>query len=299
MKCDITCNDCPLAKTRQNIVWGIGPSCPPVMFIAEGPGHKEDESGIPFHPHARAGKEYTHLLTRLRLSREQVYITNIVKCRVPNNKDPKTDSIEACRKWLLQELILIQPTIIAAVGRISARAFLGDVDMEAVHGIPFRVTIPETQQSVIVVPVFHPAAGLRSPEMMLKCQLDFEALRMVIQGKLLPGYYQDPLAGHEQYGIIEDPKEVTDLLRASPIVAVDTETLKRVGNPYYPYMVSFSDTPGVGRVIMADNKPALRALHEKLSTPGVLTLIHNTLYDLFVLEPLNIFPHTIHQTPWP
>uniref|UniRef100_A0A6M3LBV9 Putative DNA polymerase n=1 Tax=viral metagenome TaxID=1070528 RepID=A0A6M3LBV9_9ZZZZ len=266
------------------------------MFIAEGPGEQEDETGIPFHPNARAGREFTHLLQLLRLTRDDVYITNIVKDRVPNNKDPNTACIAACRKWLLQEFILTQPTIIASVGRIATQSFLGDVDMEQVHGIPFRVTIPETEQSVVVVPVFHPASGLRSPEYMLKCQLDFEALRMTIQGKIQPGHFKDPLAGKEMYSLIEDPKEITSLLQSSQIIAVDTETLPRADNPYFPYMVSFSDAPGVGRVIMADNKPAIKALGDVLATPGVLTLIHNALFDLFVLDPLGIFPHTIHDT---
>jgi len=287
------CFNCQLCKTRHNIVWGEGPEYAKIMFVAEGPGELEDFWGTPFHYKANAGQEYDRLLGTINLDRANIYTTNTVKCRPPANRDPNPDEIAACRGWLLLEIATVQPRIIVTVGAISTKNFLGDVDMEAVHGIPFQITIKETGQEVIVIPAYHPAAGLRSPEYAQLCTMDFANVGAVLRGKLSTAHFRDPLAGSESYGVLQSESEVIDAFEHAQMIAVDTETLDW---KYTPYMVSASTAPGSGYVMFADNAKVLAVFAELLRDPQRTTLIHNCLFDIFVLEKLGIYPATIHDT---
>lgn len=287
------CTNCGLSNTRIKVVQGEGPQYAKIMFVAEGPGEFEDAHGTPFYYLANAGQEFDRYLQTINLDRANIYVTNTVKCRPPNNRDPHPDEISACRGWLLMEIAEVQPRIIVTVGAVSTRNFLGNVELEVVHGIPFEVTIKETGQKVIVVPCYHPAAGLRSPDFAQLCAMDFANVGAVLRGKLGPAHFRDPMAGSESYGILETPNQVIDAFGSDKLIAVDTETLDW---KYTPYMVSASTAPGTGYVMFADSAKVLAVFAEILAQPSVTTLIHNCLFDIFVLEKLKIFPALIHDT---
>jgi DNA polymerase len=135
------------------------------MFVGEGPGFHEDQQGRPFV--GAAGKYLDELLQGIGLSRDQVFITNIVKCRPPQNRDPLPDEIEACRPYLLRQITLIEPKLIVTLGRIALAAFLPDAQIGQVHGKPRKVG------GRIVVPIYHPAAALRLPSWKPIIEQDF------------------------------------------------------------------------------------------------------------------------------
>jgi uracil-DNA glycosylase family 4 len=166
------CPDCDLCQTRTQAVPGDGPPGAQIMFIGEGPGYYEDKSGHPFV--GAAGKFLDELLASINLKREDVYITNIVKCRPPNNRDPLTPEIEACRKWLDQQLSLIQPRVIVTLGRISMSRFFPGESISRVHGEP------RTADGLTVVPMFHPAAALHQERYRSLIQEDFKRLPAIL-----------------------------------------------------------------------------------------------------------------------
>lgn len=288
-----TCTACALCKTRKKIVWGVGPEYARIMFVGEGPGEMEDIYGVPFYYRAPAGQELDRLLATIGLSRQNVYITNSVKCRPPKNRDPKPEEAAACRGWLIDEIERIRPKIIVPLGAVATRNFMGDVDMEAVHGIPFDVRISELDFSTVLVPVYHPAAGLRSPEFALKCVMDFQGVGATLRGTITPAHFRDPLAGSETYGILRSPAALKDYVGSAKILAMDTETLDY---NYTPYMASISTSPGTGQVILAEDTDTIQALAQIVADPSIITLIHNSLFDLFVLDRLKIFPANIRDT---
>lgn len=146
------CPDCDLAKTRTQAVPGDGPLTAKVMFIGEGPGHHEDQQGLPFV--GPAGRFLNELVELAGLKRNEVYITNIVKCRPPNNRDPLPAEIRACAKYLDKQLELVRPKVVVTLGRHSmARWFPGE-SISKIHGKPRRVN------GLTIVPMFHPAAAL-------------------------------------------------------------------------------------------------------------------------------------------
>ena len=181
------CDLCPLHSTRNKIVWGeyYIPN-PKVMLVGEGPGYHEDKTGRPFVEFAKSGEEMTHQLhTVARISREDCYVCNLVKCRVPNDKDPKPIHIEACKPFLDAEVEMVNPAVIGTVGGFATRYFLGDVSMERVNAIPYVVG------SRTVVPIYHPAAGLRDHSKLLLTQAGFRVLGRVYRGEQLPIHIED------------------------------------------------------------------------------------------------------------
>ncbi len=148
------CQLCPLGATRTNFVYGVGNPKADVMFIGEAPGRDEDLKGEPFV--GRAGQLLDKILAAIDFKREDVYIANILKCRPPNNRDPQPDEMQKCMPYLMEQIRMIKPKIICALGRISAQALLetstplGKLRRQwhDFHGIPFIVT-------------YHPAALLR------------------------------------------------------------------------------------------------------------------------------------------
>jgi uracil-DNA glycosylase family 4 len=166
------CPDCDLCQTRTEAVPGEGPEDARIMFIGEGPGFNEDKSGRPFV--GAAGKFLNELLGRAGLKREDVFITNIVKCRPPNNRDPLPGEIEACRKWLDQQITLISPDVIVTLGRHSMNKFIPGAVISRIHGDP-RVLDGRT-----VVPMFHPAAALHQERYRSLIVADFEKLPAIL-----------------------------------------------------------------------------------------------------------------------
>jgi uracil-DNA glycosylase len=148
-----TCTKCPLHKTRTKAVPGEGSPTAKLLFIGEAPGYHEDNQGRPFV--GQSGQLLGHLLKAIKLEREDVFITNVVKCRPPQNRDPSPAEIEACKPYLDRQIAVMDPRVIVTLGRFSmARWFAGQRISQA-HGKP------KTEGGRIIMPMFHPAAALR------------------------------------------------------------------------------------------------------------------------------------------
>ena len=176
------CTKCKLYKTRRNPVPGEGPCNAKIMFVGEAPGGKEDETGRPFV--GAAGQFLTELLGMAGLRREDVFITNILKCRPPNNRDPEPDEIEACKPYLVRQIRLILPRIIVTLGRYAGRTLLGDAgvkwsSMTRMHGKIFSVELYGVKLKIM--PTYHPAAALYYPKLRPVIIKDFkEVLKKLV-----------------------------------------------------------------------------------------------------------------------
>jgi uracil-DNA glycosylase family 4 len=163
------CYKCDLHYSRKKAVPGEGRPDAEIMLIGEGPGFYENEQGRPFV--GAAGKFLDELLESIGLKRADVFITNIVKCRPPNNRDPRPEEIEACtRDYLERQIQAINPKVIVTLGRYSMARFLPDVKISNVHGHPIWVN------SRLIVPMFHPAAALHQPSLKPTLIADFASL---------------------------------------------------------------------------------------------------------------------------
>lgn len=148
---------CPeLAKTATHLVIGDGSLDADIVFIGEAPGKNEDEQGIPFV--GAAGKFLNEMLAAAEMERTDVYITNIVKYRPPENRDPTPDEKKAFWPYLLKQLQIIQPKIVITLGRHSMEYFLPDMKISQIHGQPKRIQFGDDQ--LVIVPLYHPAAAL-------------------------------------------------------------------------------------------------------------------------------------------
>lgn len=151
------CARCPLCRTRTHIVFGEGDPKAQLVFVGEGPGYDEDQSGRPFV--GAAGRLLTKIITAMGLSREQVYICNIVKCRPPNNRNPNPDEIGRCLPFLQRQLRAIRPRVVCALGNVAARTLLEtDVPISRLRSRFHRV------MDLALMPTYHPAYLLRNPE---------------------------------------------------------------------------------------------------------------------------------------
>ncbi len=150
------CVKCPLAETRTNAVPGEGSATAEIMFIGEGPGADEDRLGRPFV--GRAGRFLDELIESLPMRREDVYIANVVKCRPPGNRDPETHEVAACESYLKEQIEAIDPSVIVPLGRHALEWFMPDRKITASHGLFFE------HGGRVLMPLLHPAAGLRNPD---------------------------------------------------------------------------------------------------------------------------------------
>lgn len=167
------CQRCPLAKGRTRLVFGAGDPHARLMLIGEGPGKNEDLTGQPFV--GAAGKLLDELLAGIGIERSQVYIANMVKCRPPGNRDPEPLEIETCSPFLAKQIELIDPVVIATLGRFSSHYVLQTTaPMSALHGRLYRIGGRR------VVPIFHPAAALYDGSKRSVLADDFRRLRAVI-----------------------------------------------------------------------------------------------------------------------
>ena len=169
------CQKCELCRTRHNVVVGVGSPTAEVMFIGEGPGENEDLQGEPFV--GRAGKLLDKMLTAVDLDRNKnIYIANIVKCRPPQNRDPKPEEQEMCIDWLRNQVKLIRPKIIVCLGRIAAaRIIKPDIKITKEHGQFIE------KNGVLMMAMLHPAAILRDPRRKPDAFNDFLILREKIK----------------------------------------------------------------------------------------------------------------------
>jgi DNA polymerase len=168
------CERCPqLASSRQTVVFGSGNANADLMFIGEAPGAEEDRQGLPFV--GRAGGLLNELLGEIGLDRGDVFVANVLKCRPPGNRDPQPDEIETCRPYLHSQVALIEPRVICTLGNFSTKLLTGSPQgITRVHGQPQRHNIGAS--SVVIYPLFHPAAALRTPSVKQQLADDFARL---------------------------------------------------------------------------------------------------------------------------
>lgn len=166
------CKDCNLHHSRIKSVPGEGPVTASIMFIGEGPGFHENQQGKPFV--GQAGKFLDELLDKAGLKREEVYITNVVKCRPPGNRDPQPDELDACSKYLDHQIELINPKIIVTLGRFSMAKFFGAVKISQIHGKSRKI------DNRLIVAMYHPAAALHQPALKNTLLEDFSKLKELL-----------------------------------------------------------------------------------------------------------------------
>src|ERR1051325_1673533 len=150
------CEKCRLAKTRTNVVYGVGNPNADLMFIGEAPGRDEDLKGEPFV--GRAGQLLTDIIKAMKLTRDQVYIANVIKCRPPENRNPEPDELDACRPFIRRQVELIQPKVIVTLGRFALQSLL-----EKSYGITAARGQWFDYNGVKVMPTYPPAYLLRNP----------------------------------------------------------------------------------------------------------------------------------------
>jgi uracil-DNA glycosylase len=168
----------PLIKTCNQFVSGIGTANANIIFVGEAPGKKEDELGEPFV--GAAGKFLDTMLETIDLKRKDIYITNIVKCRPPNNRDPLPEEKEEFWPWLLEQIKLIEPKIIITLGRHSLSSFIPDPIMSKMHGTVLRREIPGLGKTRVYA-LYHPAAALYNGGMRKTLLEDFKKIPKIIK----------------------------------------------------------------------------------------------------------------------
>jgi DNA polymerase len=166
------CTRCALQHSRKLAVSGEGPANAEIMFIGEGPGFHENEQGRPFV--GAAGKYLDELLGRIDMKRSQVFITNVVKCRPPGNRDPLPEELEACREYLERQIQAINPKVVVTLGRFSMAYFLPNARISAVHGQAMKA------RGRLVIAMYHPAAALHQQSLKATIEADFARLPELI-----------------------------------------------------------------------------------------------------------------------
>ena len=181
------CRKCALCETRHNVVFGVGDRTSPVMLIGEGPGEQEDLRGEPFV--GPAGKLLDDMLELIDLDRTKVYIANMVKCRPPRNRDPLNLEQEACRRWLNNQIELVQPEIIICLGRIAAMGMIRpDFRITKEHGQWFRINGRD------YMAIYHPSALLRDASKRPETFVDLRTIRERLR-ELYPQIFEEN--GHD------------------------------------------------------------------------------------------------------
>jgi uracil-DNA glycosylase len=195
------CTKCPLYHSRIKAVPGEGPAHAEILLIGEGPGTNENVQGRPFV--GAAGKFLDELLSKAGLKRADVFITNVVKCRPPENRDPEPDEISTCTSnYLQRQIAAINPRVIITLGRHSMGLFLTDARITRVHGQPVQV------EGRLIVPMFHPAAALHQPALHDPTLADFAKLPQIIAGaKSAPKKDPPPSAAQSPHPAEKNPDD--------------------------------------------------------------------------------------------
>ncbi len=167
------CSQCILCQSRKNAVPGEGPAEAQIMLIGEGPGFHENEQGRPFV--GQAGKFLNELLAHGGFEREAVFITNVVKCRPPGNRDPQPDELTACQDYLDQQIAAINPLVIVTLGRFSMARYFKDARISNIHGRPAWIG------ERFIIPMYHPAAALHQPALKQTLIHDFSQLSALVE----------------------------------------------------------------------------------------------------------------------
>ncbi|HOO56704.1 MAG TPA: uracil-DNA glycosylase [bacterium] len=175
------CDKCELCRERNKVVFGAGDPDADVLFVGEGPGRDEDLQGKPFV--GAAGKILDEMLDGIGLNREEVFIGNIVKCRPPNNRDPKPEEIEACKGYLMAQIAFIKPKVICTLGRHSMTTLIRPgMKISEQHGRALK------ERGMLFLPIYHPAAVLHNRSQDFKDRLagDFAKLKEILDS----GYFE-------------------------------------------------------------------------------------------------------------
>jgi uracil-DNA glycosylase len=191
-----TCTRCALAQGRTQVVFGSGSPNADLMFVGEAPGFHEDQQGIPFV--GQAGKLLDKLLAGIGLTRADVMVVNVLKCRPPGNRDPMPDEIAACEPHLFRQIELIEPKLVATLGNFATKLLSGKpAGITRVHGVEQEVTLgPRT---VLLYPIYHPAAALYTPSMLKVLEEDFARIPGLLERTTeeLPAEEPDPVVTEE------------------------------------------------------------------------------------------------------
>lgn len=164
-----TCTKCRLCKGRKNAVPGEGSLNAQIVFVGEAPGQQEDDQGRPFV--GRSGMLLNEMLLKIGLSRREVWIGNVIKCRPPENRDPMVDELRACKPYIESQVDLIDPKVVVTLGRIALDYFVPNVKIGEAHGKPYKY------KTKVVFPLYHPAAALRNPALKEVLYRDFLKLK--------------------------------------------------------------------------------------------------------------------------
>ena len=171
------CVRCRLSRGRTQVVFGAGNPHAELMFVGEAPGFHEDKQGLPFV--GQAGKLLDKLLAEIGMQRSDVFVANVLKCRPPGNRNPQPDEIEACESHLFRQIELIEPVVVATLGNFATKLLSGrPLGITRVHGQEQETTIGG--RSVLLYPLYHPAAALYTPSMLSILAADFARLPQLL-----------------------------------------------------------------------------------------------------------------------
>ncbi len=199
------CTRCRLAEGRTQVVFGSGDPDADLMFVGEAPGFHEDRQGVPFV--GQAGKLLERLLEGIGLSRSQVYICNVLKCRPPGNRDPQQDEIEACEPHLFRQIELIEPRVVATLGNFATKLLSGrPLGITRVHGQEQEVTLGA--RSVLLYPIYHPAAALYTPAMLKVLESDFARIPALLEGASARPAAPAPLEAEPEVEVVQSSPAV-------------------------------------------------------------------------------------------
>ena len=172
------CTRCALAEERTTVVVGNGDPDARLMFVGEAPGYHEDRQGLPFV--GAAGQLLDRLLGEIGLSREDVFVANVLKCRPPGNRDPRPEEIESCTPHLERQVTLVRPRMIASLGNFATRLLSGRPEgISRVHGHELPISVAGVD--LLLFPLFHPAAVLRSPRLEETMRADFARIQPLLE----------------------------------------------------------------------------------------------------------------------
>jgi DNA polymerase len=212
------CEKCALHETRTKTVFGAGNADADLMFVGEAPGAEEDRQGLPFV--GRAGQLLNEMLVEIGLSREDVFICNVLKSRPPNNRDPLPGEISACEPWLFEQVRLIEPRVVCTLGNFATKLLTGNpTGITRVRGVP--QTHELGGRTVFMLPLFHPAAALRTPAVKEQLRADFATIPALLE-KALPA----PMPSAAEIAEAEAPAE-----QALPPEAPPADQLGFFGEP--------------------------------------------------------------------
>jgi uracil-DNA glycosylase family 4 len=278
------CSKCGL-KDRPHVGFTYNPEAyAGIMLVGEAPGLEEVRRHEPFV--GKSGRENDSYLVRNNMHRSWCYITNLVKCNPAENRDPTGKEVRSCSGCLVREVIDMRPKVIGALGRFSSSFFRGeDMSIEASRGRPFLYTAKEGDDShtCLVIPMLHPAYGIHRTEEMPKVLQDYSVLYEAFKGRTGP-------AGEDKrkrkYKLVKSHVELDELLHTHhDQISIDTEWAR--GGMW---CLSFSKRYGEGYVVLRGNERLIKMVADYVDNKKVLTIMHNSKYDLRVLKSAGVVP---------